>query len=266
MQYKNTDHTFVVCAYKDNPYLEECIRSILAQSVLGSVIITTSTPNDFVKQLSERCGIPLYINPKHTGQAGDWNFGYTMAKTPLVTLCHQDDIYAPDYLKEIMASAASGERPIMIFTDYEEDHSGRLTHNSCVMRIKRAMLLPLRLRPLQRNRFVRRCILAFGDPICCPAVTLNKSKLPDIPFDTHFSRCPDWEAWERFSTLKGSFIYCPKRLVIHRIWDGSITSQCAEDGSRFREELKIFERFWPHSAAKLLSRLYSTALDTIFTD
>ena len=266
MQFTEKDHTFVLCAYLDNPYLEACIKSILSQSVLGNVFITTSTPNDSIKLLSERYGLPLYINSKHTGQPDDLNFGYAMAKTPLVTLCHQDDIYAPDFLKETLSSIAPGQSPIMIFTDYEEERSGKLTHDNRVMRIKRGMLLPLRIRPLQRSKLIRRCILAIGDPICFPSVTLNKSVLPDVPFRTSYSRCPDWEAWERFSTLKGDFVYCPKRLVFHRIWPGSTTSQCAKDGSRFREEQEIFERFWPRSAAKVLSKLYSTALDADSAD
>ena len=37
-------HTFAVCAYKDSPYLEACIRSLTEQQVKTDVICCTSTP------------------------------------------------------------------------------------------------------------------------------------------------------------------------------------------------------------------------------
>ena len=33
MEYQNTDHTFAVCAYKESPYLESCIKSLVNQKV-----------------------------------------------------------------------------------------------------------------------------------------------------------------------------------------------------------------------------------------
>ena len=34
-------HTFAVCAYKDSPYLEECLRSVTSQTVKSEVICCT---------------------------------------------------------------------------------------------------------------------------------------------------------------------------------------------------------------------------------
>ena len=39
-QYKAEDHTFVICAYKESPYLEDCIRSVLHQNVRGKICLT----------------------------------------------------------------------------------------------------------------------------------------------------------------------------------------------------------------------------------
>ena len=35
------EHTFVVCAYKESQYLEECIQSVLNQNIKSNVIIST---------------------------------------------------------------------------------------------------------------------------------------------------------------------------------------------------------------------------------
>ena len=45
MRYK---HVFAVCAYKDSPYLEQCIRSLKAQTVPSHIIICTSTPSSYM--------------------------------------------------------------------------------------------------------------------------------------------------------------------------------------------------------------------------
>ena len=41
-----TNHTFVICAYKESPYLEECIQSLQAQTVSSQILMVTSTPNE----------------------------------------------------------------------------------------------------------------------------------------------------------------------------------------------------------------------------
>ena len=42
-------HTYVVLAYKESSYLEECIKSVLNQKYKSNVVIATSTPNKFIK-------------------------------------------------------------------------------------------------------------------------------------------------------------------------------------------------------------------------
>ena len=49
-------HTFVVCAYKESQYLEECIQSVLNQNVKSKVIISTGTPNSYIKEIAEKYG------------------------------------------------------------------------------------------------------------------------------------------------------------------------------------------------------------------
>jgi len=259
MRYTNRDHTFVLVAYQENTFLENCGRSILAQSVLGDVMMATSTPNDYLRGLSERYGIPLCVNPNREGIGSDWNYAYSVAKTPLVTLCHQDDWYHPDFLKCSLEAIGPKQTPIIIFTDYDENREGETAQGRKNMRIKRLMEAPLRFRPFQRSILVRRSILAFGDPICCPAVTLNKALVPEEPFHRQYRSCLDWDAWERLSRLRGDFVYCPRRLMTHRIWPGSATSACIDEQSRTREEREILGRFWPHFAASIISRLYATA-------
>ena len=55
-------HTFVVCAYKESPYLEECIRSLENQTVPSHIILVTSTPNSYIEGTAKKHGVELFVN------------------------------------------------------------------------------------------------------------------------------------------------------------------------------------------------------------
>ena len=95
-------HTFVICAYQESEYLEECIRSLMRQTVKSEILMATSTPNPYIKKVSEKYAIPLYVNTGERGITQDWNFAYRQAKTPLVTIAHQDDVYAKNYTELVL--------------------------------------------------------------------------------------------------------------------------------------------------------------------
>ena len=99
---RGTNHTFAVCAYKESPYLETCVRSLIRQSVRTKIIMTTSTPCGHIQRIADKYGIPLYIREGRSDIRDDWNFAYNRADTDWVTVAHQDDIYAPDYVKEFL--------------------------------------------------------------------------------------------------------------------------------------------------------------------
>ena len=42
------NHTFVILAYNISDDLEECIKSVINQSVKSNIVIATSTPNDYI--------------------------------------------------------------------------------------------------------------------------------------------------------------------------------------------------------------------------
>ena len=103
-KYKPSDHTFVICAYEESPYLEECVRSCLKQKVKTNVKIATSTPNEYIRKTAEKYHLTVDVrdNSSRKGIAEDWNFAVKSAHTPLVTLAHQDDIYSANYSCKIL--------------------------------------------------------------------------------------------------------------------------------------------------------------------
>jgi len=228
--------------------------------VLGHVIISTSTPNEYIVGLAEKYDLPLAVN-KGKGDGGDnYCFAYQQAKTKLVTLCHQDDYYCPQYLERVLAAASRSGQMIILYTDYFEDRGGIAVHSNKLLRVKRLMNFPLRFRALQGCKWLRRMILSLGNPVCCPSVTYNKISIPNLSYEVfEDSSIADWLVWIYASKFNGDFIYCPEQLVAHRIWEGSSTSEIIDDGTRERDEYKIFFAVWPDFIAKRLAKLYSTA-------
>ena len=256
MDYTNL-HTFVICAYKESAYLEECIHSLLAQTVKSEIIIATSTPNEFIKGVAEKYGFPLFVNDGKSSIAYDWNFGYSQVKTPYLTLAHQDDVYLEGYAETALKALSGAKKPLLFFSDYWELRNGEPVYKNSLLRIKRLLLWPMRFRCFKNSRFVRRRCLSLGCSICCPSVSFAKDNLPNPVFEHGYRSNLDWQAWERLSKLKGAFLYSKKPLMMHRVHADSETSAVLQDNVRTKEDFEMFCKFWPKWIAKKLTAVYA---------
>ncbi len=254
VQYTAGDHTWIVCAFRESPYLEECIRSLENQTVKSTVQIATSTPCDYITDIAQRHGCEVFVNRGETGIGGDWNFALSTGKTELLTIAHQDDVYEPAYTEEMLRRVSRASDPILYFTNYAELRNGQKVEKNRLLTIKRLLLLPLRLFP--RRKWARRLSLAFGNPICCPSVTYRASIMEHEHFGKTFKSNLDWEMSEKLSRRKGTFVYGPKVGMCHRIHEASTTSSLIGDHLRGAEDYEMMRKFWPDAIAKKLSRYY----------
>lgn len=255
------NHTFVICAYKESEYLEECILSLKNQSVQTNIIMETSTPNDYIKGMADKYQIPLYVNP-NGGITQDWNFGLSKVETKYATIAHQDDIYEKDYAKKMLDRFAVSKRPLIAFSDYGELRNGEKVYDIPMLKIKEFMLSPLRIKAFAGSKLVRRRILSLGDAICCPSVSFNLELLERPIFKDGFRSCEDWEAWEMISRLDGDFLYIPEPLMCHRIHEESATTAIIQDNARVEENYIMFCKFWPKPIAKLINKFYTKSEDS----
>lgn len=257
-EFKN--HTFAVCAYKESKYLEECIQSLINQNVKSNIIITTSTPNDYIKSISKKYDLKLYINEGEKGIGQDWNFGVNSTKTDYVTVAHQDDIYKPNYLEEIVNKIETGKDFVIAFSDYREIKNGKEIELTSNLKIKKILLFPLRF--FQKSKFVKRRSLSLGCSICCPSVTINKKITGENPYKTELKCDLDWDTWNEMAKYKGRFLYIPKELMQHRIHEESETSNLIENNVRLEEDYLMFRKYWPKPIAKILMKHYVKAIKT----
>ena len=254
------NHTFVICAYKESEYLEECIKSVMNQTVKSNVIMATSTPNDYIKGLADKYNIELFVNTGDRGIGQDWNFGVNNAKTDYVTVAHQDDIYKQAYLEEIVNRLEKGKDFVIAFTDYREIKNGEEIKLTTNLKIKKVLLFPLRF--FRKSKFFRRRSLSLGSAICCPSVTVNKKVTGENPYKTELKCDLDWDTWDKYSTYKEGFLYIPKELMQHRIHEESETSNLIHNNVRLEEDLLMLEKYWPKPIAKFIMKFYKNAIKT----
>lgn len=250
------EHTFVICAYKNSQYLEECIRSLVRQRDYSDILMVTSTPSDYITELANKYEIELFVNEGESGITQDWEYAISKSKTDIVTIAHQDDIYEIDYSKRVIDAIRSSSNPIIAFTDYYEIIEGEKIYKNKLLRIKRLMLSLFRLPLAEKSIFIRRLVLSLGNPICCPSVAYYLPNISRPLFNHHFRSNEDWEAWEKLSKENGDFIYINKMLMAHRIHNESETSIIIGDDSRSLEDYEMYRKFWPKCIARYLARKY----------
>ena len=250
-------HTFVVLAYKESKFLEECIKSVLNQSVKTNVIIATSTPNEFISNLAKKYNLDIVVNTGKKGIGYDFDFAVNCANTKLVTVAHQDDIYDEDYAKEMIKAYEEEPNSIIIFPDYYEIRNGEKVYKNFNLNIKKILLKPLRNHNKANKISRKRKALKYGCSIGCPSVTFVKKNVPQEIFACDLKANIDWYAWEKLSKLDGYFYYINKPLMGHSIYGESTTTEVIKDNKRSQEDYFIFCKFWPKWIAKIITKVYS---------
>ena len=257
-------HTFVVLAYKESVYLEDCILSCINQNYKSNVVIATSTPNEFIYKIAYIYKLNVFINYKGVGIGADFNFAATCIDSDIVTVAHQDDLYDPEYSEKIILSYKSYPNSLILFSNYYEIRDGRNIYSNKNINIKKKLLFPLRFKRFSGFKLCKRLVIAFGNSICCPAVSFVTKNIPKDIFLENMKSNVDWSAWERISKRKGNFILINEQLMGHRIHGGSTTSEIILDDCRSKEDFEIFQRFWPKFIAKYLCKIYKKSEESNF--
>ena len=254
----NADHSFYILAYHDSPFIEECINSLIHQTIKSDIFISTSTPSEFLKNLSDKYKIPLLINSNRQGMASDWSFAYNSSTSKYLTLAHQDDIYLPEYTESNINALKDLPDALIAFSHYQElvgNHVKNLTFNILVKRIILWFFFLFKYNI--NNIFIKRLMLFFGNPISCPGVLYNKENIGEFNFNKDFDINLDWDAWLYFAEQRGAFVYIKKNLFIHRIHEKAESIKGITDERRLREDKMMLEKIWPKGMHQIMSAFYS---------
>jgi hypothetical protein len=252
------DHTFAIPVYLAASNLATLVESLRVQSGNPSeILLATSTPSAQLEGFAKHHGLVLRINPRRIDIAGDWNFALSAAQTPLVTLAHQDDYFAPGYVARLSSALRRYPNGVLAFSDYSEHTPLGARPTNINLRIKRA----LRQRAFGRRECIADTrdkvrLLSLGNPICCPSVMFNRSLLADFCFPAGFQTNLDWIAWLELARRPGGFVYVREQLVSKGVHAGSETTATIANRAREREDRAIFNELWPGPIAAALASLY----------
>lgn len=255
-------HTFAICAYKDSPYLESCIKSLKKQTVSSSIILCTSTPSPYIQGMADKYGIPVFARDGQSDIQADWNFAYHMADSRLVTIAHQDDMYHRQYAATVQNCWKRYPDTSVMTTDAVIVKHGQLQKPDQVEFVKKMLRLPLRVPALNHLTAVKRSALRFGNPIMCPSCTYNKEMLGEPLFQSDYKFALDWDTMTQLAERDGRFICIEKPLLYYRIHEEATTKSCIKDHRREREEADMYRKFWPDFLVKLLMKGYRRAYDS----
>jgi GT2 family glycosyltransferase len=249
-------HGFVVLAYRDSPYLNDCIQSLVQQDMTSDIIIATSTPSAHIEQIARYWGVDVEINLHRSGIGEDWNFALEHARWPLVTLAHQDDVYKPAFTRKTLEAFERQPQAGIVFTSHDEVHDDGKPRVRLVWQTKMLLENLFLGRRERASGLRRRLLLSFGSPIGCSTVTYNLQANPGFRFDTKLSMCLDWDAWWRLHLADFPFAHVPDRLVSRRYNVLSETWSGLRDGRRELEDRLMFSRIWPQPFAQFWTKLY----------
>jgi len=286
-------HVFAISAYGESPFLEDCIASLENQTSPGEIILCTSTPSAYLEKTAAAHSLPYFVRDGASSLKDDWNFCARKAEetgAELLTIAHQDDVYLPDYAKNVQKAYIEANRPkkdrngdaparkvSLIFTAAENIDGMGNAVDPKAEKVKRLLRWPLTT-DLKNTKAGRRLSLAFGNSIPCPACTYvlragtengaepaetgaagNAQNTEFFASDCRF--VIDWKKLAELAQSDGSFEYVKEPGIRIRLHEGQETARTMRDDTRKREELEMFEQFHTKPVAKLLMKFYEKSSD-----
>lgn len=233
-------HTFVILAYNVSDDLEECIKSVINQSVKSNIVIATSTPNDYIFDLASEYSLGVMVNKEKSNKGRDYNFAINSFDTPLVTIAHQDDLYDRNYTKEIKKCYKKNKDATLIFTDNYEIHNDKKVTKSKKLFWIRYHLFPLKYRFFQNKKFFKLRCLRRDKYICTSSITFVKKNINDDIFPTNLKYDNDWQGLIDLAKEDTKFVYLKEKLVGYRIEEKAVNK------TKIKEDDKILRSMYPN--------------------
>ena len=232
-------HTFVILAYNVSDDLEECIKSVINQSVKSNIVIATSTPNDYIIDLASEYSLGVMVNKAKSNKGRDYNFAINSFDTPLVTIAHQDDLYDRNYVKEIKKCYKKNKNATIIFTDNYEIHGDKKIKKSKKLFWIRYHLFPLNLSFFQNKKIFKLRSLRRDKYICTSSITFVKKNIDGDIFPVNLKYDNDWQGLIDLAKKDTRFVYLREKLVGYRVEEKQVNK------TKLKEDEKILQSMYP---------------------
>lgn len=231
----------VIPLFNGASFIEEALNSVLSQTLRPSQIIvvddgSTDHGPDIVSRMAEAHDIVLLRKP-NGGQASARNFGIRHARTPLIALLDQDDIWYPNHLKELVTPFRTPRYPELgwVYSNLDEiDREGSMVTRFCLD------LVPNVEHP---KRSLASCLVAdmFILPTSC---LISRAAFDDVGgFDERLIGYEDDDLFLRMFRKGYDNVYINKSLAKWRIYSDSSSFSPSMGRSRMVYFRKLVETF-----------------------
>ena len=205
--------TIAITVYNRRKYLKQAIDSALDQTVPVRVIVVEDCGPDptleaFVKaEFGDR--VTYIRNPRRRGLFGNWNACIEYCQTPWLSILHDDDYLAPNFVEAMIKTAALAPGRSLYF--------GQATVVTAEGKPSPLYSLEPMTTPWRESRLEEILYLTpfpFAGHIFCVADALQVGC-----FRTFSQYCGDWETWALLIQLHGA-AKSKERVAFTRSHDG----------------------------------------------
>jgi len=252
--------TIAIPYYSNLKYLKLAVDSVIKQSSSEwKMVISCDDPNadtlqNWVDELDDN-RIRLSINKTGLGLGGNLNKCLDLSDTPLVTLLHEDDLLAPDYVEKMLRAASRFSDSNIFFCDTEIINAKGRRRFSFVDWVKKFLRPAYKKGVLSLRGDKGLSSLARGNFIIAPTLCFRKRFAEKNSFNASLRFVLDWDLTCRALLSGETLIGLKFKGYRYRRHGKSTTSQMTKDQSRFKEELALARRIealaaekgWEHS-------------------
>lgn len=215
----------VIPAYNAEPYLEECVRSVLAQThPVEEILIVDDGSTDRTQILAESFGAPVrLLQQKQGGPARARNLGVSQASGEWIAFLDADDLWLPEKVEKQLEAFQKAPDAVLCYTG--------------LLALKLdGSTVPVAPPALS---YVDAMLSLTNVGIPPSAVMLRRDTLLQAGGFSEVQRgCEDWELWFRLRKL-GRFCIVPDPITVYRESLGGLSSNAEH---MYQDFLRMLDR------------------------
>jgi len=215
----------VIPAYNAEPYLEDCLRSVLSQThPVEEVLVVDDGSTDGTKRIVESFGSPVrLLEQKQGGPARARNLAVSQARGEWIAFLDADDMWVPEKVQKQLDALAANPDAVFCYT-------GLLALKLDGSRV------PV---PPPALAHVDAMLSLTNVGIPPSAVMLRRETLLQVGGFNEIQRgCEDWDLWFRLRKL-GTFCEVPEALTVYRESLGGLSSNAEH---MYQDFLRMLDR------------------------
>jgi len=220
--------SIVIPAYNHAAFLDEAIRSVLAQDYprIELIVLDDGSTDATPQALARYTGRFFWETQKNMGQAATLNKGWKMAKGDIFGYLGADDLLRPGCVRAAVEVLEACPDVVLTYCDFEliDPHSRAI-------------------RTVRAEEFdYRRMVVEF---VCTPGpgVFFRRAAFERTGgWDPSLRQMPDYEYWLRLG-LVGRFKRIPRTLAAFRVHEGSYTFSVTPP-ERAEEPVRILNKYF----------------------